>query len=76
MRRQDIDAIIDLWEQINQVDLAKLGKLQLALYSKHAQAGPLATDDLEGASRDFHGYLARHADTYLDWVAVAYRLSI
>ena len=63
MPQQEIDAIINLWKQINSEDKAKLGKLQSALHSRHAHAGPLAPDDMEGTIRDFHGYLARHLVT-------------
>lgn len=51
-------ARLDLWQQINAEDRAKLAKVQTALKSKSAVAGPLAPDDFEGTIRDFHGYLA------------------
>lgn len=63
MPQPAIDAIINLWKQINLEDKIKLGKLQSALHSRHAHAGPLAPDDLEGTIRDFHGYLARELTT-------------
>lgn len=50
---------MNLWKKINFEDKVKLGKLQTALHSRHANAGSLAADDLEGTIRDFHGYLAR-----------------
>lgn len=54
----EINNRIQLWREINAEDKAKLGKLQMALYSQNAIAGPLAPDNLEGTIRDFHGYLS------------------
>ncbi|MCG6902259.1 MAG: aromatic ring-hydroxylating dioxygenase subunit alpha [Rhodobacter sp.] len=53
-----VSARIALWEQVNAEDRDKLEKLQQALGSDHARAGPLAGDDYEGTIRDFHLWLA------------------
>ena len=54
-----IEDRIALWTEVNGEDLEKLEKLQAALRSSRAVAGPLAGEDLEGAIRDLHKYLAR-----------------
>jgi len=53
---------IALWTEVNREDREKLEKLQVALASSKAFAGPLASDDFEGTIRDFHKYLARNSD--------------
>ncbi len=58
LQEVEIQARIALWQLINAEDKAKLAKVQVALKSKYAVAGPLAPDDFEGTIRDFHGYLA------------------
>ena len=58
----DADTIaqrIALWTEVNREDREKLEKLQLALGSSRADAGPLADENFEGTIRDFHHYLAR-----------------
>lgn len=54
----EVQARLDLWHRINAEDKAKLAKVQVALKSRSAAAGPLAPDDFEGTIRDFQGYLA------------------
>ncbi|MFC1681525.1 aromatic ring-hydroxylating dioxygenase subunit alpha [Pseudomonadota bacterium] len=54
-----IEERIALWTEVNREDRVKLEKLQTALRSSRAVAGPLAGEDLEGTIRDFHKYLAR-----------------
>ncbi|MCV2887791.1 aromatic ring-hydroxylating dioxygenase subunit alpha [Ruegeria sp. XHP0148] len=49
---------IALWTEVNREDREKLEKLQLALGSSRADAGPLAAENFEGTIRDFHLYLA------------------
>ena len=49
---------IALWEEVNREDREKLEKLQVALGSDHAVAGPLAGEDFEGTIRDFQHWLA------------------
>ncbi|WP_370462870.1 aromatic ring-hydroxylating dioxygenase subunit alpha [Ruegeria sp. PrR005] len=49
---------IALWTEVNREDREKLEKLQLALASSRADAGPLAAENFEGTIRDFHLYLA------------------
>lgn len=49
---------IALWTEVNREDREKLEKLQLALTSSRADAGPLAAENFEGTIRDFHLYLA------------------
>lgn len=58
MPQSEIDARVELWHQINAEDKAKLGKVQAALHSKHAVAGPLAPDDFEGTIFDFIEYFS------------------
>lgn len=53
---------IALWSEVNREDREKLEKLQIALASSKAFAGPLATDDFEGTIRDFHKYLSASSD--------------
>ena len=53
-----IDQRIALWTRVNQEDRDKLIRLQAALASTRAEAGPLASDDFEGTIRDFHRFLA------------------
>jgi phenylpropionate dioxygenase-like ring-hydroxylating dioxygenase large terminal subunit len=50
---------ITLWTEVNREDREKLEKMQAALRSSKAFAGPLAGEDLEGTIRDFHKFLAR-----------------
>lgn len=57
----DADTIaqrIALWEEVNREDREKLERLQVALRSRHATAGPLAPEDYEGTIRDFHRWMA------------------
>ena len=49
---------IALWTEVNREDREKLEKLQTALGSSRADAGPLASENFEGTIRDFHRYLA------------------
>lgn len=49
---------IALWEEVNREDREKLERMQVALGSAHAVAGPLAGDDYEGTIRDFQIWLA------------------
>ncbi|MGB0865130.1 MAG: aromatic ring-hydroxylating oxygenase subunit alpha [Granulosicoccaceae bacterium] len=56
MPQAEIDARITLWRQINEEDKAKLGKVQAALHSQHAVAGPLAPEHYEGTIFDFIQY--------------------
>jgi phenylpropionate dioxygenase-like ring-hydroxylating dioxygenase large terminal subunit len=56
---QGMDALEALWTRVNAEDKAKLEGLQATYSSRHAQAGPLAPEDLEGTIKDFHRYLAR-----------------
>lgn len=53
MPQEEIDARIALWRQINEEDKAKLARVQAALHSQHAVAGPLAPDHYEGTIFDF-----------------------
>lgn len=55
---ETVDQRIALWTEVNREDREKLEKLQLALGSSRADAGPLAAEDFEGTIRDFHRYLA------------------
>ncbi len=50
---------IRLWEEVNREDREKLERMQEALNSEHATAGPLAGEDFEGTVRDFQIWLAR-----------------
>ncbi|MGD1924862.1 MAG: aromatic ring-hydroxylating dioxygenase subunit alpha [Paracoccaceae bacterium] len=50
---------IALWQEVNREDREKLELMQKGFRSRHAIAGPLAGDDLEGTIHDFHQYLAR-----------------
>lgn len=50
---------IALWEEVNAEDRDKLERMQQALGSAHAGAGPLAGEDYEGTVRDFQSWLAR-----------------
>ncbi len=54
-----IEGRIALWIDVNREDREKLEKLQVALRSSKALAGPLAGEDQEGTIQDFHKYLAR-----------------
>jgi len=61
----DKDAVaqrVALWTEVNREDREKLERLQVALGSRHAAAGPLAEEDFEGTIRDFHRWLARQQD--------------
>lgn len=58
LNEEAIAARIALWEKVNQEDREKLERMQVALGSAHAKAGPLAEDDYEGTIRDFHLWLA------------------
>ncbi len=49
---------VALWTEVNREDRVKLERLQIALGSRHAAAGPLAGDDYEGTVRDFQRWLA------------------
>jgi phenylpropionate dioxygenase-like ring-hydroxylating dioxygenase large terminal subunit len=49
---------IALWEEVNTEDREKLERMQGALASRHAGAGPLAGADYEGTIRDFLIWLA------------------
>ncbi|MEM7472290.1 MAG: SRPBCC family protein [Pseudomonadota bacterium] len=49
---------IALWEEVNREDREKLERMQVALASRHAVEGPLASDDYEGTIRDFQRWLA------------------
>lgn len=53
-----IEARIGLWDEVNREDREKLEWLQTTLSSKHAVAGPLASDDYEGTIKDFHRWMA------------------
>ncbi len=55
---ETIKARIALWEEVNREDREKLEKMQVALGSRKAVAGPLAQDDYEGTIRDFQLWLA------------------
>jgi phenylpropionate dioxygenase-like ring-hydroxylating dioxygenase large terminal subunit len=50
---------IALWENVNREDREKLERMQVALNSAHALAGPLAEDNYEGTIRDFQLWLAK-----------------
>lgn len=54
-----INERIALWGEVNREDREKLERLQLALGSSRAVAGPLASDNFEGTIHDFHKFLAR-----------------
>ena len=54
-----IEGRIALWTEVNREDHEKLEKMQIALRSSKAFAGPLSGEDMEGTIRDFHKYLAR-----------------
>ncbi|MGV6849707.1 MAG: aromatic ring-hydroxylating oxygenase subunit alpha [Marinibacterium sp.] len=56
---ETIRARIALWENVNREDREKLERMQTALGSVHAHAGPLAGEDYEGTVRDFLIWLAR-----------------
>ena len=56
---ESIEDRIALWTDVNREDRVKLEKLQAALRSSRAVAGPLAGEDLEVTIRDFHKFLAR-----------------
>lgn len=56
---ETIEARIKLWEEVNKEDREKLERMQVALKSQHAHAGPLAPDDYEGTIRDFQTWLAQ-----------------
>lgn len=58
--QETIESRIALWSEVNREDREKLEKLQVALGSQNAHAGPLAGDDFEGTIRDFHWYLAKN----------------
>lgn len=47
------------WEEVNREDREKLERMQVALHSAHALAGPLAEDNYEGTIRDFQLWLAK-----------------
>ena len=49
---------VALWAEVNREDREKLERLQQALGSRFASAGPLAGEDYEGTVRDFHRWLA------------------
>jgi len=49
---------VALWESVNAEDREKLERMQAALRSVHAVAGPLAGEDYEGTIHDFHVWLA------------------
>ncbi len=49
---------IKLWQEVNREDREKLERMQVALASDHAAAGPLAGEDYEGTIRDFQTWLA------------------
>ena len=53
---------VALWEEVNREDREKLERMQGALASVHAGAGPLAGEDYEGTVRDFHRWLAAWQD--------------
>ena len=50
---------IALWQEVNAEDRDKLERMQRALGSTHARAGPLAGEDYEGTVRDFQIWLAQ-----------------
>ena len=56
---ETIQERISLWNEVNREDREKLEKLQRAIGSSRAVAGPLASDDFEGTIHDFHKFLAR-----------------
>ena len=62
-----IEGRIALWIDVNREDREKLEKLQVALRSSKAAAGPLAGEDQEGTIQDFHKYLARELRR-ADWL--------
>ena len=49
---------VALWENVNAEDREKLERMQTALRSVHANAGPLAGEDYEGTIHDFHVWMA------------------
>ena len=53
-----LEARIALWQEVNREDREKLERMQAALGSDHAGAGPLAGADYEGTVRDFLLWLA------------------
>ena len=55
---ETVQSRIGLWEEVNREDREKLERMQVALASDHALAGPLAGEDYEGTIRDFHLWLA------------------
>ena len=48
---------VKLWEEVNAEDREKLERMQVALRSAHALAGPLAGQDFEGTIHDFHVWM-------------------
>lgn len=56
---ETIASRIALWEDVNREDREKLERMQIALNSAHALAGPLAEDNYEGTIRDFQLWLAK-----------------
>lgn len=60
---ETIKARIALWEEVNREDREKLEKMQVALGSRMAVAGPLAGEDYEGTIRDFQLWLAGQDST-------------
>lgn len=61
---ETIQSRIKLWEEVNREDREKLEKMQVALKSRHAAAGPLAGEDYEGTVRDFQLWLAEQDAAY------------
>jgi len=58
LTQDEIDARIQLWNEVNREDRVKLERLQAALGSRNARSGPLAPPDYEGTIWDFYQFLA------------------
>ncbi len=58
-RDPEVVAYVELCKSFNAEDKEKLETLQKAQNTRYFSGGPLAPDDLEGAIRDFLGYMNR-----------------
>ena len=68
---ETVQSRIALWTEVNREDREKLEKMQIALGSSKADAGPLATDDFEGTIRDFQGWLALQDQSFQENLTAA-----
>ena len=57
LAKEELQARIDKWQQINHEDHEILKHLQKGLQSSRCSTGPLAEDNFEGTLHDFHSYL-------------------